>query len=311
MNSSLPVTQDRLFIQEAFGPDSCTFGVKNHLVDEQTPFQHVQIVDTESYGLMLILDGAVQSAEWDEYIYHEALLQPALVAHPNPQSVLILGGGEGASAREALRHRSVLKVDMVDIDPDLIDLCQKHLPTWSAGAFSDTRLQTYFMDAERFVKETQERYDVIVMDLIDEFGSNEQHAIVEGLYSKAFFQELKTKLNPGGFLVVQASEFNAGEFESFASVFREISSVFQYTEPYACFVPSFISDWGFILCHDNNQPVTGLAPDWIDNQLQMRFEPAELEQAFEFYDGLTHQKIFTLSKDIRTLIAHDFVEAPD
>jgi len=129
---------------------------KEQIVSAQTPFQTVKIIDTYYLGRILVLDNKIQSAESDEFIYHESLVHPSMVLHGKPQNVLILGGGEGATLREVLRYKSVNKATMVDIDQVLVGLCEKHLAKWHNGAFKDPRVELVFDDAMQYVKQTQE-----------------------------------------------------------------------------------------------------------------------------------------------------------
>src|SRR3989338_9191628 len=110
-------------------------GIDNIVFYKQTQFQQIEILDTKSYGRCLVLDGKMQSSEVDEYIYHEALVHPAMLTHPHPEKVFIVGGGEGATLREILRHKSVKQVLMVDIDQEVVESCKLYLPQWSQGAF--------------------------------------------------------------------------------------------------------------------------------------------------------------------------------
>jgi len=303
-NTDLVSSSSKLFVRECTGNDYTAFGVEEVIFSAQTQFQYAQFVKTHSYGLALYLDGAIQSAEFDEYIYHEALIHPALANLPQAREVLILGGGEGASAREALKYSTIERVDMVDIDGELVTLCQRLLPGWSDGAFDDPRLHLYIENALEFVKNTPRKYDLIIIDLIDEFAETQKNELVTLLYSYEFFNNVKNILAPGGAVVIQGSEFNAGEFASFAEIYRKISSVFHFAEPYSAYVPSFTSDWGFILCQDERS-FAHLSAIEIDNRLANTMKP---NNELSFYDGLTHQRLFSLSKDLRTLIAQNFEE---
>ncbi|MBF8299438.1 MAG: spermidine synthase, partial [Dehalococcoidia bacterium] len=116
----------------------------------KTAYQSVEIVETDPMGLTLVLNGTTQSAQMDEFIYHEALVHPALVACPEPRSVLIAGGGEGATLREVLRHNTVQRATMVDLDGELVDICRQHLPTWHQGAFDDSRATVVYADVLKY-----------------------------------------------------------------------------------------------------------------------------------------------------------------
>src|SRR5262245_47815335 len=118
----------------------------------QTRFQKLEIADTVSYGRALFLDDKIQSSESDEFVYHEALVHPALVLHPQPRSVLVVGGGEGATLREALRHRTVERAVMVDIDDQAVEACRQYLGAWHQGAFDDSRTELLHADARGWLE---------------------------------------------------------------------------------------------------------------------------------------------------------------
>jgi spermidine synthase len=129
-------------------------GIETILFSKQTQFQRMEIIETKSYGRCLILDGKMQSSQADEFIYHEALVHPAMLSHPEPKRVFVVGGGEGATVREILRHKSVERVLMVDIDEDVVEGSKQYLPEWSQGAFDDPRVELRYMDARKYLEET-------------------------------------------------------------------------------------------------------------------------------------------------------------
>ena len=130
--------------------------IEKVLYDGQTKFQSARIIRSRSFGICLVLDGKVQSCEADEFIYHEALVQPAMITHPCPQTVFIAGGGEGATLREALRHKTVRRAVMVDIDEEVVALSQKYLPNHSRGAFADRRTELYHVDARDYLAKSSQ-----------------------------------------------------------------------------------------------------------------------------------------------------------
>ncbi|MEK7713807.1 MAG: hypothetical protein AAB302_03605 [Deltaproteobacteria bacterium] len=140
-------------------------GIKKTLYSVETEFQSMEILETGSYGKCLILDGKMQSSEVDEFIYHEALVHPAMLTHPKPESVFIVGGGEGATLREVLRHKTVKRAVMVDIDKEVVDKCRELLPEYSQGAFDDPRAELQYMDARKYLEDTNEKFDVIIIDI--------------------------------------------------------------------------------------------------------------------------------------------------
>ena len=166
----------------------------------RTEYQDVTIQDTACFGRSLVLDGKTQSTELDEFIYHEALVHPALISHPEPRSVFIAGGGEGATAREVLAHRSVRRVVMVDIDSEVVELCRRFLPNHHQGAFDDPRLSLLHADAFAFLEESTETFDVAVIDVPDPLEGGPACL----LYTREFYGLLRSRLNPGGAMVAQS-----------------------------------------------------------------------------------------------------------
>ncbi len=276
------------------GPDERhQYGVACWVVSRQTRFQQVGIIDSRIYGRILFLDGTLQSAGLDEYIYHESLVHPAMLTHPRPRRVLIVGGGEGASLREVLKHRSVEQVTMVDIDGELVSLCREHLPAWSAGAFDDPRVRLFIADGLTWVAESQETFDVVILDLTDQIDLGPSFP----LYTRDFYETLKKRLAPGGLLVVQTGEFSVREFLSHCSVRQTLTASFDHVRSYIQHVPSFFSTWSFVLASDGPllEQTSAAA---LDEAISRR-----IRGTTRFYDARIHEKMFTLPKDLCALEA--------
>lgn len=263
------------------------------IVSAQTPFQKVDIVELSHFGKALILDGDVQSVEADEYIYHEALVQPAMCLHPLPRNVLIVGGGEGAVAREVLKHETVERVVMVDIDAELVSLAREHLQSWHRGSFEDGRVELQVGDGREFVLSTDERFDVVIVDVVSSFDGGP----AESLYTTEFYEAAKCRLRPGGVLVVQGMECQAGGLQHHARVRENLERHFGIVRSYQMFIPSFWSAWGFVFASDRVDPLGPTAAD-IDKAV---FERG-LATTLRFYDGRTHAGIFALPKNVRELL---------
>jgi spermidine synthase len=167
------------------------------LYEAKTEFQDLIIFENPLLGRVLGLDGIVQTTEADEYVYHEMMVHVPLVAHPNPETILIIGGGDGGILREVIRHSCVKKVVMVEIDGAVVEFSKTHLPTLSNGAFDDSRLQLVIDDGAKFVKETDEQFDVIICDSTDPIGPG---AV---LFTEEFYGDCKNILKEGGIFVNQ------------------------------------------------------------------------------------------------------------
>jgi len=259
----------------------------------------VEIIDTYKYGKILLLDGKPQSAAGDEYIYHESLVHPVMIAHPEPRNVLIIGGGEGATLREVLRHRTVERATMVDLDEEVVNLCYKHLPQWHQGSFSDPRTQLFFQDGRRFLLESEERFHVIIMDSTD-FS---EQSLALALFTREFFELARSRLDRPGVLVVQAVELSSLEYAKHALLRRTIRAVFPKVSSYRTYIPSFRAEWGFIAASEELDP-GNLDEETIEQRLKERVG-AYGGQDLRFYDSQAHRFLFSLPKDLREFLSQD------
>jgi spermidine synthase len=207
----------------------------------RTGFQTFEIFENRLWGRMLILDGRLQSAELDEFIYHEALVQPVMLTHPNPQRVLVLGGGEGATLREVLRHPQVARAVMVDIDAELVGLCKEWLPTFHAGAFDDSRTELVFADGRAWLAaQTDAAFEVIILDLPEPLEAGP----ALDLFTREMYELVQSKLAPGGLMSVQSG--SAGlQGHLMADINATLRAVFPRVVAYTAFVPSFMDLYGF------------------------------------------------------------------
>ncbi|CAL5439601.1 unnamed protein product [Camellia sinensis] len=234
-----------------------SFAINSVLHKGTSEYQDIVLLDTKRFGKVLVIDGKMQSAEVDEFIYHECLIHPALLCHPIPKKVFIMGGGEGSAAREALKHRAVEKVVMCDIDQEVVDFCRRYL-TANKQAFGNKKLNLVINDAKLVgwcdknkraeLEERKEKYDIIVGDLADPVEGGPCYQ----LYTKSFYDQiLKPKLNHNGIFVTQAGP--AGVFthkEVFSSIYNTIKQVFKYVLAYTAHVPSFADTWGWVMASD-------------------------------------------------------------
>lgn len=259
----------------------------------KSDFQDILILETRGYGKMLVLDGRVQSAEDDEHIYHESLVHPSLIAHPAPRSVLIIGGGEGATLREVLRHPTVERAVMVDIDREVVEQCRKFMPEWHQGAFDDPRAQVVFADGKSYVENTAERFDCVIIDICDVLEESPALA----LYTEGFYQSVKKCLRPGGLVIVQAMELNEEESDDHLTVHELLGRVFRHVGSYAQYIASFWSNWGFVVASDSID-VMAVSRHDVDTRLRQR----RLEKVLAHYDGETHAHMFALPKGIRDVL---------
>jgi spermidine synthase len=267
--------------------------IRDRIYSGRTEFQSVDIVDTGSFGLCLVLDGKIQSSEVDEFVYHEALVHPAMLTHPQPESVFVAGGGEGATLREVLAHKTVTKAIMVDIDEEVVNICRRFLPSWHQNAFDDPRTELHFADARKYLEDTSDRFDVIIIDLVDPLEEGPARL----LYTREFYQILRDRLGPNGILSVQAEPAEWTNLDNFTAIVSTLGSVFSVARPFQVHVPSFLGLWGFVSASQSLDP-RELGRDEIDTRTSTR-----LSKKLKSYDGLTHQAMFTIPKHIRQQLA--------
>lgn len=280
--------EHKWFIEHTSPSTAHMFGVKEFVYSGRTRFQQVEIVDTHFYGRCLILDGKIQSAEYDEYIYHEALVHPAMLMHTQPRRVLVIGGGEGATLREVLRHPGVEEAVMVDIDETVVALCREHLESWHRGSFADPRLELLHMDARLYLEENERRFDVIIVDLPEPVEEGPSRR----LFTRQFYELIRTRLAGEGLISLQAGDFSLAFLESHSAIYNTIRQVMPLVRSYHVFVPSFNTDWSFALASPALDPGR-FGPELIDRRI------AERGLELRYYDGETHRGMFAVPRDIR------------
>lgn len=270
------------------------FRTRSIVCSVQSAFQNILIADTQSFGRALFLDGVLQSSEHDEDLYHELLVQPAMLHHPNPRDVLIIGGGEGATLREVLAHASVRRAVMVDIDETCVSLCRQHLHAWHRGAMDDPRAQLVYTDGRAFVDECASWFDVVIIDVVDMLNNGPAQRI----YTREFYQSLKRRLRPGGVVVVQGMEFSHIDHVQHAALVRTLRLVFSEVHSYQAAIPSFVSPWGFVLASDHVRP-----QDWTAAGVDARIRQRLGANWLNHLDGAFVCARFALCQHTRMLLA--------
>merc|ERR1712118_334561 len=260
-------------------------------------FQTVDLVDIQPFGRALVIDGLMQSTRCDEFVYHECLVHPAMLMHPNPKNVYIGGGGEGSTAREVLRHKSVEKCVMVDIDEDVVRFCKEHLEE-NHAAFADPRLELIIDDAKAVIEKGNTKYDVIIMDLDDPLEGGPCYQ----LYTTEFYETIKSKLNPGGILVTQSGQAGIKQHHLvFSPIHNTIKHVFPKVVPFNQAVYSFMDEWGWQLALTD----TSVAPDSFSIEEVDKKINTRINGELKFLDGVSWRGIWALSKKHRQTLAKE------
>ena len=272
------------------------YALTTPLYSGRTKFQVVEIVESPKFGKMLILDGKIQSAALDEHIYHEALVHPAMLLHPDPRRVLILGGGEGATLREVLRYRSVEEAVMADLDEEVVTLCRQYLPEWSAGAFEDPRATVVCEDARQFLKRPIGPFDLVIQDITDPVTAD---------FGDGYYRAIRKRLASPGVLAMQALELNRGDFAGHLTIREKVGKAFSHLLSYRAYIPSFRADWGFLLATEGEE-LSPLPPGTLATRFRERLGP---DAGLRFYAPAVHTALFTLSQELADRIGQRIAEA--
>jgi spermidine synthase len=207
------------------------------IAEQDSPFQRVTIIDSERYGKGLLLDGCWMTAERQERHYHEAIVHPALCSAARIERVLVIGGGDGGTARECLRHAGVQHLDMVEIDGLVVQWSQQHLPSIGGGCWSDPRFHLTVGDGIAWAADAADAsYDVVIVDGSDPAGP------AEGLFNRAFFEHCRRILRPGGVFATQSESPEAFRAVHIDTV-KLLRQVFGHADPMYGWVPMYPSGW--------------------------------------------------------------------
>ena len=267
------------------------------LESTRTRFQECVLADTYSYGRALVLDGETQSTQKDEFIYHECLVQPGMLVAPHPKQVLILGGGEGATAREVLKTKEVEQVVMADIDEQVLEFCMRYLPTWHQGAFENPKLKLLVEDARLVVLRSKQKFDLILSDLPSAIRGGPAYK----LYTEEFYRSLKQRLSSTGIFCLQAGSGQILQLPFHAALHNTLRRVFRVVRPYYVYIPSYDVPWAFLFCTNNPalDPLRVSAAT-IDSRLHKRGI-----RDLRFIDGMAFEGLFRPPKYLRTRLAEE------
>lgn len=268
-----PPPRGRSWFTEYHSPTTgFTVQVKKTLFTGKSPYQSVYVFETEDFGRMLILDGAVQTTERDEFVYHEMIVHVPLCAHPEPRRVLVVGGGDGGCVREALRHPEVEHVTLVEIDQMVVDCSRKFLPTIS-GKLDDPRVDVRIEDGVKFVKRHKRAFDVIIVDSTDPVN------MASPLTRGPFFRAAKEALAPGGFYTCQ-SQGPLFDARGLRRIARAIRKVFPNVSFYLANVPTYPGGvWSFALAGKSGRSTAAIEPRPLPKGVRTRYYTPQLHRA--------------------------------
>jgi len=259
------------------------------IAEWQTRLHTLELFETPNFGRVLRVDGRNFVSEREEFIGHENLVHPALAAQLAPRRVLVLGGGDGGAVEEALKHPSVEQVTLCEPDADLLRIAKEHLFAVHRGAFDNPKLRVLAGDGTRFLRDTQERFDLIALDLHDPAGPADAFCTPE------FLQHCRHALAPGGALV-QHLGAPVAQPERVGELAQRLNATFRIVRPYTIYLPLYGAQWAMAVCSDKLDPKS-ITADEIDRRIEQR-----RLQDLKFYNGETHEGVFALPNFIRELV---------
>ena len=260
--------------------------VRKKIFSGRSNYQKIEIVDTYQFGRALILEGSVQLTEKDEFIYHEMISHVPLFTHPNPEHVLVIGGGDGGTIREVMKHPTVKRAKLVEIDPVVIEKSKQFLPFVSCE-MENPRVEVIVQDAIQYVKRHKRTFDVILIDSTDPVGP------AVGLYQKEFFEDVHEALKDDG-IVVGQSESPFFDRDIVRGLYAALKPLFPIRKMYLAPVPSYPSGfWSFAFCSKKHDPI-------VDNRYD---DVRRLNLSTRYYNEAIHQAAFAIPNFIQELIA--------
>jgi spermidine synthase len=258
-----------------------TTKVKQTLHSERTEYQQLDVLETESFGTMLVLDGMVMTTDKDEFVYHEMMSHVPLFTHPHPRHVLVVGGGDGGTIREVLKHPSVEQVVLAEIDGKVIESAKRFLPELAEG-LDHPRVQVRVEDGFKHIHEHKAAYDVILVDSTEPVGPAAK------LFERGFYQGISEALKADGLFVAQSDNpwFHG---DLIRRVFRDVQEIFPITRLYICNVPTYPSGmWTFTLGSKQYDPLEAALP-------------AQLSFPTKYYTPEVHRAAFALPRFVKEL----------
>jgi spermidine synthase len=285
------------FVVERLNPDFGYFySVKKSLHKGQTKWQAMEIVETDEFGRVLLLDGVTQVAQKHEYLYHEPMVHLALTSHPAPKDVLIIGAGDGGILREVLKHPVDTAV-MAELDGGVVDFCDRLMPEINQGAFKDPRYQLEVGDGRKYVETTDRTFDAVVMDMTDPFGPSAM------LYTREFFQHVKATFKDGNGLFVMHTESPIARPNTFKQCLRTLGDVFKHRRTFYLYIQMYAVLWSITVCSDEID-VGAIPPAELAKRLEARGI-----KGLQVYTPAVHHSMLVPFPFVADIVA-DAVNAP-
>jgi len=260
------------------------------LASVTSPHQRIEVRDTPQLGVLFTLDGRPMTSAGDEFVYHECMVHPAALAHPEPRKALVLGGGDGGAARQLLMHPSIERIVVAELDEAVVEMARRHLSDVHRGALDDSRVELVIGDAAQFVARTREQFDVVVFDLTP------PDSPAAALYTSEFYARLKKALAPRSALSMHlgSPHFHAGRVAALIAGLREH---FAIVDTMSAFVPLYGSQWLMAVASDTLD-----AAALFKHEIEARLAARRIE-GLQYYGAALHRPLFALPAALEAKLA--------
>lgn len=262
-----------LWFSEFHAPDvKHSIRINRHLYSQKSDYQQIDIFETPEFGKVLALDGSVMLTERDEFIYDEMITHVPMAVHPNIRDILVIGAGDGGVVRELTRYEKVRRIDLVEMDPEVVKACRTYLPE-NACRLDDSRVHIYFDNALRFIRRCKDAYDLIIVDSTDPFGPS------EGFFTREFYGICYNALREDGIMVnQQGSPFYQHDAEAMQRSHKRIASTFPISRVYQAHIPTYAAGyWLFGFASKRYHPIDDLdAGAWLQLNLKTKYYTTKL-----------------------------------
>ncbi len=264
-----------MWFSEFHAPDvKHSLRVNKHLYSAKTEFQQIDIFDTPEFGRVLALDGNVMLTERDEFIYDEMITHVPMSVHPYVRDILVIGAGDGGVVKELTRYKTIERIDLVEMDPQVIEACRIYLPE-NACRLDDERVHIYFDNALRFIRRCKNKYDLIIVDSTDPFGP------YEGYFTREFYGICYNALREDGIMVnQQGSPFYKHDAEELQRSHKRIVNTFPISRVYQAHIPTYAAGyWLFGFASKKYHPIDDLkAKEWTELGLETQYYTPRLHE---------------------------------
>ena len=265
-----------------------TMETQNVLYSAKTEYQTIDILETQGLGKVLLLDGLVMTTERDEFFYHEMISHIPMNSHPNPERVLVIGGGDGGTVREVLKHDTVKEVVLCEIDGMVIDACKKYLPS-IAGMLDDERVDIQVRDGIEYISQHEDAFDIILIDSTDPMGPG------EGLFTEEFYSNVNKALKEGGIMCAQ-SESPFVQQRQMKMAYRLLRKAFPKVNTFLGPIPTYPGGyWSWAFCSNTVEPLSFIAEDRVQ----------KIAKQAKLYNLDIHKAAFALPNFVKKLVGQD------